>query len=219
MWNGISPSCLSAAFECLSILGSLECPFIWHVGCLCAGKKMLFRFIKVLDFMKMHYHLLDVQVQSNFPFLIDWHPQNQPILTQHPLTIALVLNLFIFVDTFSSHPPYDLSLCSGFRLCKRDEFTGVNSTLLFEPNCKLKAACGTRKAFNEERPILCFIQLCPRMFHFFHVSQDITGSDEPCSCPFHGLWNCVNTVSPPARTVVGWDFVNFWMKKRPQAEC
>lgn len=52
-----------------------------------------------------------------------------------PLDHCFCLEFVFICSHFFSHPPCDLTLCSGFRLCKRDEFTGVSLTLLFKPNC------------------------------------------------------------------------------------
>ena len=142
-----------------------------------------------------------------------------PTLAEHCLCLDL---FYLFIPLCFSHPPCDLTLCSGFRLCKRDEFAGISLILPSSQTVNWRLSVVSAKnaqwkkaqfMFHPLSKVFTIIQSHPKMFHLLTLSQDITGSDGPRSClRFHSPRNCIssnlqNTVWPPTENVVGRDSV------------
>lgn len=169
---------------------------LWFVWLL--GKKMLLLlwFLKPLDVMKMHGPLLELQLYTNFSICVRLTSLHmKPVhlylaLLEHCLCLDFVSICSHTLFLSSSMWP---NLCSGFRLRKMDEFTGVSLILLCQAKLLIEGRLlylqkthGGKSPVYVTSPFLSIeytiIHSFPRIFHFFHLSQDTTGSDGPCSC-------------------------------------
>lgn len=118
---------VQAAFECLSIWGCIVCS---HLLC-CSFPHLLRRkwWCDPLNqrHCEMHGPLLEVQLQTSFSICYKLTLLHiKPIHLYLKLWALLLSRLCVCVYTRCfSHPPCDLTLSSGFRLLKRDGFTGA----------------------------------------------------------------------------------------------